>query len=541
MAEPFLMQYNIFLAIAPVTIVLLVFIFGMIFRVRRSVSTATPLLWICFLLLGFIVCNFLEQISPIPARIILFAKLTYLFAATLPVAWLAFALRYTGRDEWFGPRLLIFLLVLPVVTNLLVFTNELHGLIWREIHYVPAGNLIAMRVEHGFWFYAAASYNYVLFLAGALMIFAEFLRSPRIYKRQASWILAGALIPLIFNLVYVFHLIPELVKDYTCFGFFFSMVCFYIGIFRYRLLELLPIARAMIIEQMKNGLIILRSDMTIMDLNRQARDITGTEGEIIGKPFDVLESVCPVLFSACQNSIAGPETKKENAGPYLLSTSGGSGQGYFDIECIPLVRTGKSIGHLITLHDVTQQVRLMRRIEELAQTDGLTGLFNRRHFMEIFSLELDRCRRYKKPLSLAIMDIDHFKKVNDAYGHPAGDQVLAALGKEFTASLRSSDTVGRMGGEEFGMLLPEANGEDACAVCFRLKEAIAKNQFPVGNASSPEGETFLSVTVSIGVACATPDAAAPERLLFEQADKALYCAKNNGRNRVVLWKPETLK
>ncbi len=538
MEGPLFLQYRIFLAIAPVTIVLLVFIFGMIFRVRRSSPTATPLLWICFLVLGFIVCNSLELISPTPARIILLAKITYLFVTAIPVAWLAFALRHTGRDDRFRPRLLIFLLILPVITNLLVFTNELHGLIWSEISYVAVGDLITMRVEHGFWFYVAVSYNYLLLLAGAWMIFGEFLRSPRIYKRQASWVLAGALFPLIFNLIYIFRLIPGLVKDYTCFGFFFSLMCFYIGIFRYRLLELLPIARAMIIEQMKDGVIILRSDMTILDLNRQARHVIGAAADLVGKPFDALESFCPVLYAAGCGRIAGQEAKKENTGPYLIESSGGAEQKYFDIECIPLVKNEKNIGHLITLHDVTEQVQLMRRVEELARIDGLTGLFNRRHFMDIFTRELERCRRYRKPFSLAVLDIDHFKNINDVYGHPAGDEVLAALGKEFTASLRSPDTVARLGGEEFGVLLPETNGEEAYAVCQRLRQAVAKKRIPVGNPSSPDGEISLSVTVSIGVACASHDAAAPERLLLEQADKALYRAKNEGRNRVVLWKPE---
>lgn len=536
MATNLLLQYKIFLVMAPVIIVCLILIFGMIYRVRLTAPTATPLLWLCLLLLGFIVCNSLEQILTTPEGTVLFAKTAYLFFTAIPVAWIVFALRYTGRDDWFKRRYLIFLMILPVIADGLAFTNELHGLIWRKVAYVPVGDLLTMRVEHGFGFYVVVAYIYLFLFAGALLIFREFLRSPQIYKRQASWVVAGVVIPVAFNTIYIFRLVPGLVKDYTCLGLFFSIVCFYIGIFRYRLLELLPIARAMIIEQMKDGVIILRSDMTILDLNLQAKTVIGATGDLVGKPFDLLDSVCPVLVRACRERIAGQKSKKIGvaASPYLIESAPGREQQYLDIECVNILKNEKSIGHLITLHDVTERIKLIKRVEELARTDELTGLFNRRHFMEIYARELDRCNRYQKPLSLAILDIDYFKSINDAYGHPSGDRVLAALGQGLPTLLRSADTVARLGGEEFGVLMPETDEEEAWAVCRRLQEAVAKLQIVIGRPSSPDGEAHLFVTVSIGVAGAKPDADR-EGVLFEQADKALYRAKNAGRNQVVLW------
>jgi len=540
MEADLLLQYKIFLAIAPVTIVLLLFLAALIFHARRNTPTPDPMFWLCVLLLGHIICNALEQITTTPAGTIFFAKITYLFLTAIPVVWIVFTLRYTGRDGRFRLRHLLLLFLAPVLSDILVFTNELHGLIWSNVAYVPLGRLLTMRVEHGFWFYVAALYNYSLLAIGAFIIFMEFLRSPRIYRRQVSWLLAGVLWPLIFNVIYLFHLIPGLVKDYTCFGFFFSMICFYIGIFRYRLLELLPIARTMIIEQMKDGVIILNSDMTVLDLNPQAKTAIGRREDLIGQPFANLESACPELFSACRDMILHQETGKKvsPAAPRTIPSPDGKSKIHFEVECIPIVRNKISVGHLITLHDITEQVKLLQRIEQLALTDELTGLYNRRHFMETYSHEIERCKRYQKPLSLAVLDIDFFKRVNDAYGHPAGDKVLAQFGVSLRAAMRDTDIIARLGGEEFGVLMPETTDQEAYTVFCRLKERIMKQRMIINDSSSPQDEQIISITVSIGVAGTQAACAAQAHTLLERADKALYGAKDKGRNRVTLWEPE---
>ena len=167
-------------------------------------------------------------------------------------------------------------------------------------------------------------------------------------------------------------------------------------------------------------------------------------------------------------------------------------------------------------------------IERMAITDGLTGLFNHRNFQETLTAEFRRLERFSAPLSLLLIDIDFFKKINDSYGHPAGDEVLRGVAEVIRETVRSVDIPARYGGEEFAALLPGTNHEGALKMAERLRESIEKTRFPF------EGKE-LRVTVSIGAATSPHDAVAKEELV-EKTDKALYYAKRNGRNRCVPWK-----
>lgn len=165
-------------------------------------------------------------------------------------------------------------------------------------------------------------------------------------------------------------------------------------------------------------------------------------------------------------------------------------------------------------------------LKRIATTDVLTGLWNRRHLLERLESETGRSLRNGSPLCLAIIDVDHFKQVNDRHGHPAGDEVLRMLARLIRDSVRSSDTVGRMGGEEFAILMPETDRGQARLVCERLRERVARN--PVLLPSGAE----LTVTLSTGIALLAGREESDK--LISRADSALYDAKAEGRNRVKL-------
>jgi diguanylate cyclase (GGDEF)-like protein len=168
------------------------------------------------------------------------------------------------------------------------------------------------------------------------------------------------------------------------------------------------------------------------------------------------------------------------------------------------------------------------QLEHLAREDALTGLANRRRFEERAREELLRAGRYQHPLSVLLADLDHFKTVNDTYGHPYGDIVLKEVGKAFFRHCRSSDLCARYGGEEFAILLPETRVEEARLVAERLCAAVRKLKL-----SHSSGD--IQITTSFGVTCV--DTTSPQSLeeLLEQADHALYEAKHNGRNRVEVY------
>ncbi|MDM8553647.1 diguanylate cyclase [Desulfococcaceae bacterium HSG7] len=165
---------------------------------------------------------------------------------------------------------------------------------------------------------------------------------------------------------------------------------------------------------------------------------------------------------------------------------------------------------------------MMAELEKLAITDGLTDLYNSRHFYSRMELEVNRSCRYNNALSLILLDIDYFKKYNDTYGHVHGDKVLARIGQLIKQSLRSMDSAYRYGGEEFTILLPETIGDEAHAVADRLRKIISSDIF------TPEPGKAVSITISAGVTQYHPGETLKE--FVERADKALYQSKDNGRN-----------
>ncbi len=167
-------------------------------------------------------------------------------------------------------------------------------------------------------------------------------------------------------------------------------------------------------------------------------------------------------------------------------------------------------------------------IERMALTDGLTGLFNHRNFQERLSAEFKRLQRFPDPFSLLLVDIDYFKKINDLFGHPAGDEVLRNIARAIRETVRNVDVPARYGGEEFAAILLGTSHEGAFNLAERLRTAIESRKF---NFDGKE----VSVTVSIGVATAPYDTGDKEGLV-EKADQALYHAKRNGRNRCILWR-----
>jgi len=177
-----------------------------------------------------------------------------------------------------------------------------------------------------------------------------------------------------------------------------------------------------------------------------------------------------------------------------------------------------------TARDISERKRAEEALRQLAATDGLTGLFNRRRFLEMGTAELERARRFGHPVSLIMFDVDHFKKVNDTRGHDAGDAVLVALARTARDALRGVDILGRLGGEEFAVVLPETGIDAAVEVAGRLRLAVAGMDVVLGGAPLP-------VTISLGVV----QGRAPGENLDEflkRADEAMYRAKTSGRNRV---------
>lgn len=190
-------------------------------------------------------------------------------------------------------------------------------------------------------------------------------------------------------------------------------------------------------------------------------------------------------------------------------------------------------GRLLTYGNVSELVHQAAALERLACVDGMTGLNNRRHFLALAENEWSRFRRYGRPLALLMIDIDHFKSVNDEYGHDVGDEVIRSVAEILRKHKRTSDIAGRLGGEEFALMLPEATLDSAIAAAERLRQLVAERMIAAA-------EHRIAVTISIGACSCHADMSGIDELL-KQADIALYQAKHSGRNRVCRSAPQLPK
>jgi diguanylate cyclase (GGDEF)-like protein/PAS domain S-box-containing protein len=191
---------------------------------------------------------------------------------------------------------------------------------------------------------------------------------------------------------------------------------------------------------------------------------------------------------------------------------------------------GKPVGFRSSVRDISRQKALQQELERIATTDSLTGIMNRRQFFHLGDAEIYRASRYRTPMSVVMLDVDHFKKINDTHGHGVGDECLKALAKCVTSTIRRSDFFARLGGEEFAILMPETGIEDAAALAERVRLAVQKINVPL-----PAGRCHF--TISAGVSVHEPGTTDLSQLL-QNADEALYEAKDAGRNRVRVAHPD---
>lgn len=254
-------------------------------------------------------------------------------------------------------------------------------------------------------------------------------------------------------------------------------------------------------------------------------DCNDAAAELYGKPKDalvgssILQCVAEEAVEEVDRQLARPTDE-----PFESSHLRGDG------SLVPVEARVRAMHYrgaealVLAVRDITEHKAMEARLRHLASTDPLTGIANRRHFMEQGRAEFSRSGRYGYPLSVMMLDVDHFKRINDTYGHDIGDRALRALTQECGYALRGSDLIGRLGGEEFALLLPSTALTGAHILAERIRAQVERMRV-----MAPSGE--LAFTISIGVCALAGDD--DFDALLNRADKALYAAKHGGRNRVV--------
>jgi diguanylate cyclase (GGDEF)-like protein len=522
-------------------------------------------------------------------------------------------------------------------------------------------------------------------ILGLALLFRDNFTKSKMYHGQVLWISIGVILIFLTNAIYISHIIPGFEKDYTPVALALGSLCFSITLNKYRLMGILPIGKTALFEALDDGILVVATDSTIVNINPSAQHLLKVkEEEAIEKPLieafpflpvqDISETTAPkeqvefclserppvyinlkstpildhnkhlrgylillhdathekliqisehkervfaealseiaAALNSAQNleelldviisnvtqviscdsanimmiengyafAVRSIEPLKfwvklpvdqtnnlrwmvENRSPMVMSdvrdfpewVSIPETAGIQSYVGAPIVVVDEVVG-FINLDSYTagfydqktaerlsafanqasiafRNAQTMKKLEELASTDSLTEIYNRRCFFEMAIREFERAKRYGLCLSTIMIDIDHFKKINDSYGHLAGDQVLRRVAQICVKEIRGTDIIGRYGGEEFAIVLPDTDIPEARIVADRLCQHIAKEKV-----STPSGE--IGVTSSMGIAALDPACYRLEDLL-EHSDIALYLAKHNGRNHAEIFSSDS--
>lgn len=317
---------------------------------RHTITGSKPLVLLAIAVAVWSFGYVLELVTNQFDTKLFWAKVQYFGIVTVALAWLGFALQVTARGQWLNRRTIPLLLISPIVILLLVWTNELHGLIWPNITLITDGLLPILDFDHGLGFWACIVYSYVGLLTGTVLLVLTFVRAPHLYRGQASILLLGVFPPWIGNALYISGLNPWSFIDLTPLGFALSCCAMAYGIFRYRLLDVVPIARDLVIEHMEDGVIVVDQHNRIVDLNTAAeQDLKHTASDLIGHAIDAAFARWPDVLERYLH-------KTEVAEEFI--TGVGREQRVFDLRISPLRdRRGRYNGRLVVWRDITERKR----------------------------------------------------------------------------------------------------------------------------------------------------------------------------------------
>ena len=278
---------------------------------------------------------------------VFWAKVQYLGIVSVPVIWLILAFEYTGLEKWLTRRNLILLTTVPLLTLLLVWTNELHGLIWKQVGQATVDSYLVLDLTYGAFFWVYLFYAYLLLLAGTIRFLQVLIRSPQLYRGQAGAVLVGALTPWVGNALYVSGLSPYPHLDLTPLAFTVSGLALAWAISHFRLLDFVPVAREQVIRGLGDSVIVLDAHNRIVDLNPAAEDLIGrASAEVLGQPVD---QAFPGGLGAAEQYQAATETHSE------IVLGEAETQRIYDFHISPLhARRGRLVGRLLVLHDVSE-------------------------------------------------------------------------------------------------------------------------------------------------------------------------------------------
>ncbi len=313
---------------------------------RRSEPGAIPLVLLMLAVTEWSLGYAFELAGASLSAKMLGAKLQYIGVVIIPTVWLVLTLQYGGYEKWMTRRRLLLLSIQPLVTLVIAWNGRFDRLIWQNPHL--GANGLVMAVTNGYWFWVNVAYSYLLLFIGTLLLIQMFIRSPYLYRGQVGALLLGAAAPWLGNALYISKLNPFSPLDPTPFAFTFTSLAWFWALFRFRLLDMAPVARATLVESMADGVIVLDKQDRVVDLNPAAQRITGlAASSAIGQPVSR-------VFPAAVALLAQYRPEEEAQAEVVSNVKGATS--YFDCRLSPLIgHNGRLHGRLLTLHDITKR------------------------------------------------------------------------------------------------------------------------------------------------------------------------------------------
>jgi diguanylate cyclase (GGDEF)-like protein len=465
---------------------------------------------------------------------VFWSQISYLgFVFVTPLLYL-FVLEYTSQEK-VRFRSFIVLMIIPALVLVAAWTNNLHHLLWTSFTW-GSEEFNTLIYGHGVIFYVNIIYIYFLVTFGIAVLARSIPRNQPPFRSQLIVILAAIIFPMISGGMYVFNYEPIPGMDISIFGFLMTNIILTFGFIHYRLLDLVPVANDSVIQHLQDGMIVVDWRRRLVKINDHAVQLMQLpEQNYLGKNIN---EIFPTNFDL--------EQLLSGRSPVELSL-GQPPTRYLDLRSARLTAdAANSPGNLVILRDITPQKEaeinlhnanqnlkiqldkingLQSQLRDQALHDPLTGLFNFRGMDEILESLLDQSKLQGRPFSILVMDIDHFKRVNDVFGHQTGNYLLQEYGKLIQTSIRKDDFACRFGGDEIMLGFEGMPADAAFDKAEEIREGIKKIEVE-------KNQSRIFTTVSIGLA-SYPVNGATIKELISAADQAMYDAKEHGRDAVV--------
>ena len=530
---------------------------------RRAAAPSTrPFTWLMVAIALYSASAAVGNAVTGSTAVIFWATAETIIANAVVALFFTFTLYFSRHPHWLTPRRRMTIWLLPIFNMLLVLTNHWHRIVWQDFALMPDGAHVIFYHGTGYLWLAAWFYMYVL--TGTLLVARSALHPSKtgtLYRQQALAVIASAMPPLIVGTIHMLELVPPGLSLMPM-SFLLTGLIYFTSLFRFRLFDLLPIARDTLVENMSDSVLVLDNENRVVDMNPAAQQfahriaLEQSPQEImkrdywLGQPISRVLGKWPNLLKHCHS-----RTHTE-----VLVTISQAPPTHINLRLSLLSdRDQRPTGKLLVLRDMTtmcqgqielrqinEQQRqtqlalkkandilesrlreneaLQHQLKELAIRDSLTGLFNRRYFEETLLAEFAKAQRNNTPLAIILVDIDHFKRVNDTYGHQAGDCALQVLANLIQEHVRASDITCRYGGEEFILAMPGMSLEEAYERAERLRVAVKETTIQFK-------QHVIQTTISGGVG-ALPEYSGSKDGLVSVVDQALYRAKEEGRDRI---------